>query len=92
LAIPLVVSPATNAALFSLVLRRTPPATHGRVNNGLLQVATALAAFAPLASGLIVEHASAGWAMLFFALAIAVVVPAALVVPWPDESPSSGPS
>ncbi|HEY2354061.1 MAG TPA: MFS transporter [Gaiellaceae bacterium] len=85
LAIPLIVSPATNAALFSLVLRRTPPATHGRVNNGLLQVATALAAFAPLISGLVVERASAGWAMLLFALAIGVVLPVAFLVPWPEE-------
>ena len=81
LALPLVASPATNAALFSLVLRRTPPATHGRVNNGLLQVATALAAFAPIASGLVVERASAQWAMVLFAVSAAVVVPVALVVP-----------
>jgi MFS family permease len=85
LALPLIVSPATNAALFSLVLRRTPPAAHGRINNGLLQVATALAALAPFASGLVVERASAGWAMLLFAVALAVVVPIALVVRWPDE-------
>jgi MFS family permease len=85
LALPLILSPATNAALFSLMLRRTPPATHGRVNNGLLQVATALAALAPLASGLVVERGSAGWAMVLFAVAAAVVVPFALVVPWPEE-------
>src|SRR5262249_13135072 len=29
LALPFILSPATNAALFSLILRRTPPATHG---------------------------------------------------------------
>ena len=86
LALPLVVAPATNAVLFSLVLRRTPPATHGRVNNGLLQVATALAALAPIVSGLVVERASAAWAMVLFAVAVAVVVPIALVVPWPDEA------
>jgi MFS family permease len=85
LALPLIVSPATNAALFSVVLRRTPPATHGRVNNGLLQVATALAALAPFASGLVVERASAAWAMVLFAVSAAVVVPFALVVPWSDE-------
>jgi hypothetical protein len=48
-------------------------------------VATALAALAPLASGLVVERASAGWAMVLFAVAAAVVVPFALVVPWPEE-------
>ena len=85
LALPLILSPATNAALFSLVLRRTPPATHGRVNNGLLQVATALAALAPFTSGLVVERASAPWAMVLFAVAAALVVPFALVSPWPEE-------
>jgi hypothetical protein len=79
LAIPLVISPATNAALFALLLRRTPPAMHGRVNNGLLQIATALAALAPLVSGLVVEQASARWAMALFAVALLAVGPIALV-------------
>jgi MFS family permease len=85
LALPLVLAPASNAALFAMVLRRTPPAMHGRANNGLLQVATALAAFAPFASGLVVERASAAWAMVLFAVSIAVVVPLALVMPFPAE-------
>lgn len=85
LALPLVLSPATNAALFALMLRRTPPAMHGRVNNGLLQIATALAALAPLASGVIVEQASARWAMVLFAAALAVAVPIALLSPIPPE-------
>jgi MFS family permease len=85
LALPLVLAPASNAALFAMVLRRTPPAMHGRANNGLLQVATALAAFAPFISGLVVERASAGWAMVLFAVSIAVVVPMALVMPFPAE-------
>jgi MFS family permease len=88
LAIPFILAPATNAALFAIVLRRTPPATHGRVNNGLLQVAMALAALAPFVSGLVVEHASAAWAMVLFAVAIGVVVPAVLIVPWPDDADS----
>jgi MFS family permease len=83
LAIPLVLAPATNAALFALMLRRTPPALHGRVNNGLLQVAVALAALAPLASGLVVEQASAAWAMVLFAASLAVVLPIALLVQFP---------
>jgi hypothetical protein len=85
LAIPLVLSPATNAALFSFVLRRTPPGLHGRVNNGLIQVATALATLAPLASGVIVDEASARWAMGVFAVAIAAVIPIALVLPIPSQ-------
>ncbi|HEY1564640.1 MAG TPA: MFS transporter [Gaiellaceae bacterium] len=81
LAVPLFLSPATNAALFALMLRRTPPAMHGRANNGLLQIATALAALAPLASGVVVEQASARWAMGLFATALAAVVPIALLLP-----------
>ena len=84
LALPIVLSPASNAALFSTVLRRTPPAMHGRANAGLFQVATALAALAPLAGGLVVERASAAWAMVLFAVAIAVVVPIAIVLPASD--------
>jgi predicted MFS family arabinose efflux permease len=81
LSLPLVLSPATNAALFALMLRGTPPAMHGRVTNSIMQVATALAALAPLASGLVVERASASWAMVLFAAALAVVVPLALLFP-----------
>ncbi len=80
LALPLALSPATNAALFSMMFRRTPPALHGRVNNGILQVATALAALAPLVSGLVVEEASAQWAMVLFAAALAAVVPLAILL------------
>jgi hypothetical protein len=91
LAIPLILSPATNAALFAMVLRRAPPAMHGRVNNGLLQVATALAALAPFVSGLVVERASAAWAMGVFAVALAIVFPIALVLPkMPDEVGDDG--
>jgi predicted MFS family arabinose efflux permease len=85
LAVPLVLSPATNAALFAIMLRGTPPSMHGRVTNSIFQVATALAALAPLASGLVVERASAGWAMVLFAAALAVVVPIALVFPLPRD-------
>jgi MFS-type transporter involved in bile tolerance (Atg22 family) len=81
LAIPFILAPATNAAFFALMFRRTPPALHGRVNNGLLQVALALAALAPLASGLLVGEASAGWAMGLFAAALAVVVPISFLFP-----------
>jgi MFS family permease len=85
LAIPFLLAPATNAAFFALMLRRTPPALHGRVNNGLIQVAVALAALAPLASGLVIEQASASWAMALFAAALIAVIPIALVAPLPSE-------
>ena len=87
LALPLIVAPASNAALFGLMLRRTPPALHGRVNNGLLQVATGLATLAPLASGVVVNQASARWAMVLFAVALLPVVPMALAFPAQDEPP-----
>jgi MFS family permease len=89
LALPLILSPATNAALFAMMFRRAPPALHGRVNNGILQVATALAALAPLASGIVINQASAGWAMTLFAGALAVVVPIALVFPLPASPEES---
>jgi MFS family permease len=81
LAIPLALSPATNAALFAAMLRQTPEAMRGRVNNGLLQVATGLASVAPLVSGLVVSHLSARWAIGIFALALAAVIPLALLLP-----------
>ena len=81
LALPLILSPATNAAFFAIMLRRTPPALHGRVNNGLIQVAVALAALAPLASGVVIEEASARWAMELFAAALVAVIPIALLLP-----------
>lgn len=84
LAVPLILSPAANAALFAFVLRRTPPSLHGRVNNGLLQVALALATLAPLASGVVVNEASARWAMGLFAVALAAVLPIALLRPIPS--------
>ena len=62
LAIPLL-SPTSNAALFAALLRRTPEAMRGRANNALLQVATGLAALAPLVAGVLLEHLSAHWAM-----------------------------
>jgi MFS family permease len=81
LALPFLLAPATNAAFFALLMRRTPPALHGRANNGLLQTALALAALAPLLSGLVIEKASAGWAMVLFAGALVAVVPIALLRP-----------
>jgi hypothetical protein len=81
LAIPFIFAPAANAALFAIVLRRTPAAAHGRVNAGLLQVAGGLSAIAPIVSGLLVQRASASWAFVFFAASLAVVVPLALLFP-----------
>jgi MFS family permease len=72
IAVPLFLSPTSNAALFAAMFRRTPEAMRGRVNNALLQVATGLAAFAPLIAGLLVEDVSSHWAMGAFAAALGV--------------------
>lgn len=72
LAIALFLSPAANAALFASMLRRTPADMRGRVNNTLLQFATGLAAFAPITSGLLVQHTTSHIAMGAFAVALAV--------------------
>jgi MFS family permease len=72
IAIPFFLSPVTNAALFAAMLRRTPAEKRGRVNNALIQMATGLAALAPLVAGLLVAHTSPHWAMGAFALALSV--------------------
>jgi MFS family permease len=72
IAIPFFLSPTANAALIAVMLRRAPEEMRGRVNNALLQAATGLATLAPLLSGLLVEHASANWAMGAFAAVLCV--------------------
>lgn len=72
IAVPLLLAPTANAALFAALLRRTPEEMRGRVNNAFLQLATALAALAPLTAGLLVQHVSSGWAMGAFAAALGV--------------------
>jgi predicted MFS family arabinose efflux permease len=79
IAIPLVVSPTTNAALFATLIRQTPADMRGRVNNALLQVATGLAALAPLAAGALVS-VSSHWAMGAFAVALGVSAVLALTL------------
>lgn len=71
-ALAVLLAPAANAALFAAMLRATPESLRGRVTNTVILAATALAALAPLTSGLLIEHVSALWAMLAFAAAIAV--------------------
>ncbi len=72
LAVPVVLSPAANAGLFAALFRRTPKELQGRVNNSLLQLATGLAALAPLLAGVVVESLSASWAMGIFAAVLAL--------------------
>ncbi|MHB8246684.1 MAG: MFS transporter [Acidimicrobiales bacterium] len=72
IAVPIFLGPMANAALIAAMLRRTPEEMRGRVNNALIQVATALAALSPLVAGILVAEASAHWAMGAFAAALGV--------------------
>jgi len=65
-------APAGNAALFAVMLRRTPEEMRGRVTNTVSMVAMGLAALAPLVAGLLVQRTSGGWAIGAFAGAMAV--------------------
>ncbi|HEU5417145.1 MAG TPA: MFS transporter [Streptosporangiaceae bacterium] len=66
-AVTLLLSPAANAALFAAMLRAAPAHMRGRVTSTVVQAAMGLAALAPLASGLLVEHFSGPWALAAFA-------------------------
>ncbi len=70
-----------NAALFAVMLRSTPEAMRGRVSNTVVMVATALAALAPLAAGLLVQHVSGAWAIGAFAAIMAVAAVLSLILP-----------
>jgi MFS family permease len=72
IAVPFFLAPAANAALFAAMLRETPEAMRGRINNALIQASTGLAALSPLVAGLLIAHASASWAMGSFAIAMAI--------------------
>ncbi len=69
-AIALLLSPTGNAALFAALLRAAPEEMRGRVNSTVLLAATALAALAPLVSGLLIQHVSGRFALLFFTVTI----------------------
>jgi MFS family permease len=90
IAVPLFLSPTSNAALFAAMLRRTPEVMRGRVNNALLQVATGLAALAPLVAGLLVQNISSHWAMGAFAVALAVSTIVALSLKGLREAEAAG--
>jgi MFS family permease len=72
IAVPLILSPTVNAGLFAAMLRKTPEEMRGRVNAALMQMATGLAALAPLAAGILVEKVSSHWAMGAFAATLCV--------------------
>ncbi len=72
LALPLLIAPTTNAVLFAALFRATPEELRGRVTNTLMQLATALAALAPVVAGVVTARLSASWALGVFAAAMAV--------------------
>jgi MFS family permease len=79
-AVNILLAPAANAALIAAMMRATPEDMRGRVNSTVLQAAMSLAALAPLASGLLVEHLSGQWAVAAFAatMGIAAIMSVAL--------------
>jgi MFS family permease len=79
-AIALLLSPTGNAALFAAMLRVAPEEMRGRVNNTVILAATALAALAPLASGLLVQQVSGRSAMLLFTGAAGIAAVLSLVL------------
>jgi MFS family permease len=80
-ALALLLSPTGNAALFAAMLRVAPEGMRGRVNNTVILAATALAALAPLTSGLLVQQVSGRVAMVVFTGAIGIAALLSLVLP-----------
>ncbi len=96
LALPLLIAPTTNAVLFAAMFRATPEELRGRVTNTLMQLATALAALAPVVAGVVTARLSASWALGVFAAAMALaalvaqrVGPALEVAPAPAPAPGA---
>jgi MFS family permease len=81
-AMALLLAPTANAALVAAMLRSTPEAMRGRVNNTVTMMATGLAALSPLIAGLIVQHVSAQWALGAFAAGIGVAAIMCIALPW----------
>ena len=92
-AMNLLLAPTVNAALFAVMLRRTPEEMRGRVSNSVVMVATALATLAPLAAGLLVQHVSGDWAIGAFAATMAVAAVLNLLLPGlhQPEPPAAAP-
>jgi MFS family permease len=80
-AVNLLLAPAANATLFAAMQRATPPDLLGRVSSTATQAAMSLAALAPLASGLLVEHFAGRWAMAAFAATMGIAAILYVVLP-----------
>lgn len=75
----LILSPASNAALFGRLAATTPSQLQARVVSVVFLVATTAASLAPLAAGLLIEHVTGATAMELCALAAACSSVAATV-------------
>jgi MFS family permease len=80
-AVVVLLAPAGNSGLFAAMLRQAPEEMRGRVTSTVTMTAMSLAALAPLLAGLLVEHASASWAIGVFAAANAVAALLTLSMP-----------
>jgi hypothetical protein len=89
-AVALLLAPAVNAALFAVTLRSAPEEMRGRAINTVLMAATALAALAPLTTGLLIQHAPGAWAMGAFAATTAVSAGLCLILPGFRQAQSPG--
>jgi MFS family permease len=90
-ALNLLLAPAVNATLFAVMLRCAPAEMRGRVSNTVTMAATALAALAPLAAGLLLQHTSGNWAAGAFAVTMALAAVLTLVLPGLREVDSQVP-
>lgn len=92
-ALALLLAPAANGALVAVVLRSAPEEMRGRVISTVVMAATALATLAPLIAGLVIQHASGGWAVGAFAATTAVAAVLCLILPGfrHAESPAAAP-
>lgn len=80
-ALALLLAPAANAALFAALMRSAPEEMRGRVTNTVVMAATALASLAPVIAGLLVQHASGGWAVGAFAAAMSIAAVLCVALP-----------
>jgi MFS family permease len=85
----LLLAPAANAALFAALMRSAPEEMRGRVTSTVVMAATALASLAPLMAGLLVQHASGGWAVGVFAAAMSMAAVLCVALPgtWQPANP-----
>jgi MFS family permease len=88
-AVVVLLAPAGNSGLFASALRQAPEDMRGRVTSTVTMTAMSLATLAPLLAGLLVEHASASWAVGIFAAADAIAAVLTIAMPGLSHMDSS---